>query len=128
MRFTLVSALSFALLLSLAATPAHAAKQACKEGAKATISGEILSVSFGDDRDWMWVNDESWDCHNIFIVVKKGQAPSCGLRAFAHATGTLTKRDPDNLGFYGLVDPPSGKGPRLTGTVSCSSAAKNKGK
>ncbi len=117
MRFTLFS---LALLLLLSAPHAHAATKDCKEGVKATIEGEVREMSDAGNRIWLYVDDYSWDCAHIYVVVTRAQAKPCMAHGHARATGTLTRKDKHNMeGFWSLTDESAGKGPRMTKTFSC---------
>ncbi len=118
----LVSALSFALLLSLAAPQAHAAAQTCKEGAKATINGQITTVVHNDTRTWLVITTSALDCSPV-IMVAKGQAEQCPLGSKINAAGTLFKPDArDPYLDWSLSDQTDGKGARHEEGFSCRDA------
>jgi hypothetical protein len=119
-RTDTVSALAFALLLSLAAHPAHAAAQACKEGAKATISGEISKWEDFNGRLWVTINDTSWDCAGFMIAVKRTEKTRCQPGGHGTATGIMTQHDKNNIdGSWSLTDNGPGKGAGMTSTFTC---------
>lgn len=119
-RTALVSALSFAALLLLVTPHAHAATQACKDGVKATIEGEIRGWADGNDRLWVTIDDTSWDCLQFVIAVKKTEAKSCQPGGHGRATGIMTLHDRRNMdGSWNLTDDGPGKGPGLTSSFYC---------
>ncbi len=121
-RTALVSALSFALLLSLAAPQARAATQACKEGAKATIDGLVITIIYSETKSWLLVRTPDIDCSPVMLTVK-GKAEQCPLASEIHTSGTLSK--PDGSGPYldwNLSDTTDGKGARYEETISCRNA------
>jgi hypothetical protein len=120
-RKAFLAALLLVPLLLLAMPQAHAATQACKDGVKATIEGEIRSWVLNKDRVWVTIDDTDWSCVQFIIAVKKAQANACQPGGHGRATGIMALHDGrnQNRGWTLTDEGAGGKGPGLTSSFSC---------
>jgi len=121
-RKAFLAALSFALLPLLAMPQAHAATQACKDGIKATVEGEIRGWTDGtNDRLWVTIDDTGWDCVEFVIAVPKTQKETCQPLGHGRATGIMSAHDKRNMnrGWTITDEGSGGKGKGMTSSFSC---------